>query len=322
MNNVLLESLMQDVSDKGAAYAKKYNEGGGKKTEMQALKKAASNAMDKYNSALEKETYKMWADEGNAVKTAVRTRYIPGAKRIQYKTNDDNYMTIEINSNDKYEVNLPMMQATIGRDAFADPAWFSKCGKLAYLVAEYIAERLGCGCFEYSTSQAMRDFDFPDNIDPLSDDGVVMALQQVIDSILYIESPDNPGVNLIKTTLKKDKRDRWYSPEWQHIREAMTARTDIGKINIVNTGKFTGLVLDAMHLIMTNGDFSVTSEAEKFDEDKPADKQADAQQEAEKPDEGKPADEKADAPAEAEVVASAKEEKKPGRKPGRKKAEK
>lgn len=276
MNNALLESLLKDVSDKGAAYAKKYNEGGGKKAEMQALKKAASNAVDKYNSALEKETYKAWNDEGDALKTAVRTRYIPGAKRIKYKTDDENYMTIEIDSNDKYEVNLPMMQATIGREAFADPGWFGKCGKLAYLVAEYIAERLGCGCFEYSMSQAMRDFHFPDGLDPLSDDGVVTALQQVIDSILYIDNPGNPGVNLIKTTLRQDKRGRYYSPEWQHIREAMTARTGIGKIDIVNTGKFTGLVLDAMHLIMTNGNFSVTTDAEKFDEDKPADEQAEA----------------------------------------------
>lgn len=276
MNTSLLETLMQDVRNRGAAYAKAYNEGGKKKAEMSALKKAAGSAMDKYNSALEKEIYKQWNEEGDAIKTAVRTRYIPGAKRIQYKTDDDNYMTVEINANEKYEVNLPQMQATIGREVFADPGWFGKCGKLAYLVAEYIAERLGCGCFEYSTSQAMRDFDFPADLDPLSDDGVVTALQQVIDSILYIDNPGTPGENLIHTTLKKDKRGRFYSPEWQHIREAMTARTEIGKINIVNTGKFTGYVLDAMHLIMTNGDFMVTTEAEKFDEDKPAEEQADA----------------------------------------------
>lgn len=300
MNNALLETLLQDARNKGAAYAKKYNEGGGKKTEMQALKKAASNAMDKYNSTLEKETYRAWAAEGDAVKSAVRTRYIPGAKRIQYKTDDDNYMTVEINANDKYEANLPMMQATIGSEAFADPGWFNKCGKLAYLVAEYIAERLGCGCFEYSTSQAMRDFNFPDGLDPLSDDGVVMALQQVIDSILYIDNPANPGKNIISTTLKKDKRDRWYSPEWQHIREAMTARTDIGKINIVNTGKFTGYILDAMHLIATNGDFMVTTDAEKFDEDKPAEEQADAPDEAKAED--KPDEAKVDVPAEPKAT--------------------
>ena len=272
MNQRLLDTLMQDARNRGAAYAKAYNEGGKKKSELSALKKAAGAAIDKYNSALEKQTYKQWNDEGDAVKTAVRTRFIPGAKKMQYKTDDDNYMTVEINSNDKYLCNLPMMQTVLGADVFSDSSWFAKCGKLAYLVSNYIAERLGCGCFEYSTTQAMRDFEFPDGIDPLSDDGVVMALQQVIDAILYIDDPENPGKNLIKTTLAKDKRGRWYSPEWQHIREAMTEAVEMGKINIVNTGKFTKLVLDAMHLIMTNGNFSVTTEAEKFDE--PADDSA------------------------------------------------
>lgn len=253
-----LNEMMENVTAKAIAYVKAYNDGK-KKSELKALKTAATNAVNEYNLELSKATYRRWAKEGDAVKTAIRVLYIPGARSIKYKTDDENYMTC-ILSDANFEVNLPQMQATLGTKAFADPKWFNKCEKLAYIVANAINEHMGnSAMFNYGIEDASKEFSFPEGMNPLDDEGVVYALQSVFDAILFIEDEDAPGNNLIKTRIKKDSRGNAFSVEWQYIRESMTANSGVGKVAVCNTGRFTSYILHAMHVILTSGDIGFES---------------------------------------------------------------
>lgn len=262
----MLQRLLDEAMAKATVYAQAYNAGGKKKSELQALKKAAMGAMDTYNKTLEKSTYRRWNAEGDPVKTAIRSLTMPG-KRFQFKTDDDNHMNVVIKDAD-IRVNLPMMQAVLGKDIFADAKWFNKAEKLAYLVAGRLNEHISNSVmFSYGIADASKEFDFPDYIDPMSDDGIVYALQVVFDSILYIDNPDEPFTNLIHTTLKQDSDGRYYAKEWTVIRERMTKDGGTNTVAICNTGRFTDLVVEAMHGIMNDGDFSLVADAsEQFPE--------------------------------------------------------
>jgi hypothetical protein len=264
-----VKTLLDKATSRAVNYAKAYNEHKTKKSELKAMRKLAVEALDDYNLELSKATYKQWAKEGDPVKTAIRSRVIPGALRFQFKTDDDDYMTI-VTRDKVYDVNLPMMQATIGADVFADPCWFNKAEKLAFLVATRLNRFTGNDVnFRYAIKEASKEFDFPAEINPLSDDGVVHALQCVFDSILYIDNPDNPGSNLIHTTLEQDSDGTYYAKEWQVIRESMTRDNGVNSVAICNTSKFTGYILNAMHGVLTNGAFGIVADAPEQDH-KPA----------------------------------------------------
>lgn len=257
-----LKELMETLEKKATEYAKAYNEHS-KKAELRVLKTAVSKAVDAYNLEVSKETYRKWAKEGDPVKTAIRTMFIPGAKSVQFKTDEDEYMTVVIRDLKTYEVNLPMMQATLGAKVFANADWFSRCEKLMFLVSNAINEHFNDSVmFKVSISDAAREFAFPAGVDPLSDDGIVHALQAVFDSILFINDPDNDGSNIIRTRLKQDKRGRYYSTEWDYIRESMTMNAGVAKIQVCNTGKFTSYILHAMHTVMTNGSFDLACDGD------------------------------------------------------------
>lgn len=260
--SIQLSKMLEDATKAATDYAAAYNANAGK-ARLKALKKAATNAFDEYNLCLSRETYRAWAKEGDAVRTAIRLRFVPNAKKVAFKTNDDDYMTVVIGDNTKYPVNLPQMQATLGTDAFNDPHWFSKCEKLMYAAANIINEHLGNGSvFNMNISDAGREFNFTSEIDSLDDECVVTALQTIFDSILFIEDPDNEGANLIKTRIEHDKYGNPYSVDWQYIRESMTMNTGCCDIKMCNTGKFTAFVADVMHKIITTGTFKFDIDGE------------------------------------------------------------
>lgn len=256
-----LERMLNDALAKATSYAKAYNEGGKKKSELSALKKSAMAAMDTYNSVLAKDTYRRWNAEGDPVKTAIRSWTIPNSKKFQFKTDDDNYMTVVV-KDAECRVNLPMMQVVLGKQIFAQPNWFDKAEKLAFIIATRLNEHISnSAVFKYEIAEASSEFSFPDSINPLSDDGVVYAIQEVFDSILYIDNPDNPGTNLIHTTLKMDADGNYYAKEWTVIRERMTKDGGKNTVAICNTGRFTDLIVEAMNGILTNGDFGIVADA-------------------------------------------------------------
>ena len=256
-----VEKLLEEATAKGAEYAKLYNTHSAGKKSLKASRSDAMDAIDKFNFALAKATYRRWAAEGDPIRTAVRGLYIPGCKKFKFKADDEDYMTVTI-VDAQIEANLPMMQAVLGADVFHDPAWFAKCEKLCYLVSNVINEHINdMAAFPMTVSEAAQAFDFGD-IDPLTDEGVIAALGQVYDSILFLDNPDVPGTNIIKPVSRTDKRGNVYSREWTYIRESMTANGGVGVVNLCNTGRFTSYILHSMHLSMTNGTIAAAYEGD------------------------------------------------------------
>lgn len=263
-----LDEMMNGIVEAASAYARAYNDGA-KKSELKVLKSAANDACSKYNLELSKATYRQWAKEGDPVKTAIRNLFVPGTKKLSFKTDDENYMTVHI-LDSQFECNLPQMQATLGTGVFNDPKWFAKAEKLAFIVSNHLNQTMNNSpLFKYEVSQAAKDFEF-DGIDPLSEEGVGIALQSVIDAILFIEDPENSGENLIKARMREDESGK-YSPEWNVIYHSMTARDGVNSLKVANTGMFTTLVMEAMNRILTNGTvkFEITGNYEMPKADEP-----------------------------------------------------
>lgn len=254
-----LEFLLNDASTKASTYVSAYNEGGKRKSELQALKKQAMAAMDSYNLELSKNTYKQWNDEGNPVLTAVRLKNVPSAKKIKFTTDDYNQMSFTM-AEAEYRVSLPMMQKVLGTEVFADPKWFHKAEMFAYQVAMRLNKTLGDSAnFRYEIDKVSREFSFPDGIDPLTDEGAIHALQIVIDSILFIDDPDNPGKNKIATVMKQDAYG-YYSEAWSFVREGLTYESR-DEIFIKNSTKFISLILGAMNKMLNKEAFTLIAEA-------------------------------------------------------------
>lgn len=259
MNTKALNVFYADMENKAVAYCEAYN--GQPRADKKALKEkkdAAMAAAAKYNEELAKATYREWDKEGHAVETAIRVRYVPGTIKLSMKPNDSDVAIARVSTDNNYKANLPMMAATIGKKAFASADWFEKCEKLAYLIASRVSKHLSSGAtFKYQIADASRKFSFPEGVNPMTDAGVCAALQQVYDAICMM--PDEKGNNLIHVDVQKDKDDgSVFSNQWTFIREAMTREgKDLGSIEIYNTGRFTGLIADAMHSAMTRRNFSI-----------------------------------------------------------------
>lgn len=264
--NELTQRLYDDMLEKAQDYIDAYNEGGHGKKELKLKREAANAACSSFNLQTSKDCYKAWAADGNPVKRAAEQYLIPGAKRIAFKADPDtDVMDYEIKDTE-YPVNLPMMQKTLGAGVFNDAGWFNKASKLAVIVAENLNERCGGSSkFTYQVSSAARAFNFPADVNPLSDDGVVYALQIVMDSILFIDDPEHPGQNKIHVQLCTDSTGRPYAKEWTVIRERMTKDAGRNKVAICNTGKFTDYILQAINGIITDGTFSLVADAPDAD---------------------------------------------------------
>lgn len=249
INNERIQNFYDEMQNAATNYVLAYNEHNRTKKELKAMKKLATEKVDSYNQELAKETYKSWAAEGNPVEIAIRTRFVPGCLRASFKTNDDDVMTLKFD-HIEFLANLPMMMATLGAGVFADPDWFKKVEKLTWLIAARINKKLcDSAAFVYKIEDASKEFEFPEGVNPLTDDGVVHALQEIFDSILFV--PDEDGQNKIHTTMKTDTDGSVYSPEWECIRESMTKAGYINEVLICNTGKMTEFIANAMYGIYT-----------------------------------------------------------------------
>lgn len=252
INNAKVNNFRKNMEESAAAYVRAYNEHKPKK-ELKSMKSLAKAALDSYNLELSKATYQHWAEIGDPIKQALIERFVPGAQKCSFKT-DDNDVMVAVFKDAEYEINLPMMQVVLGADAFADADWFAKIEKLAWIIAGRVNVELGEKVgFEYKISDAANAFDFDGDITSI--DGVSAALQSVFDSILFIA--DENGENKIKADVVTLDDGSKICKAWYYVREAMTRRGGDarGQIVVGNTGLMTSLIADAMHVILTSRDF-------------------------------------------------------------------
>lgn len=235
-------------------YVSAYNGHAASQEELKALKKSADTKVTQYNMELSKDRYKEWAAAGDAVRTAIRERVIRDAQKVVYKTDNETDTKTASYKNVDYDVNLPMMQATIGADKFADANWFSRIEKLAYLLANRIAAEVGNKTtFRYNVSEMASAFEFESGCNMKDIKSIAKALQVVFDSIVS----DVPTIKAEVTKLD-DGTPVCYA--WTYIKESMTKRgIQRGTLEIGNTGLMTALIADAMHQLMTSADFGAVA---------------------------------------------------------------
>lgn len=239
-----LETMMNRVNEKVNAYVSAYNDGA-KKSVLKGLKSVANDEIKKYNLQLSIDTYRAWQEQGDPVKTAIMTGVIAGAKKLRFRTDDDDKMTATI-VDAEYPVDLPQMYVTLGEGVFHAEDWFSKASKLCWsFVMERNKENGDSVTFQYYIDEISKEFAFPAGIDVTTYEGKIMALQMTFDAILFIEDAKNPGMNLIRAT----------GEEWGFIRDLMTYDAGFIKIGVKNTGAFTNLVMRAMYKAINNKKF-------------------------------------------------------------------
>lgn len=255
--NKRLEEMRTAMIAAATTYAAAYNKHESKAT-LKTLKSAAKLALDNYNIELAKETYKQWNAEGNPVKTAIRCRVVPHAQKCNFKVTDDDIMTVNFSENTAYDVDLPLLQSVIGAEKFANKNWLAMSEKLAWLIAARFNEKLGDNpAFKYEVTDAAKAFQFPDGVNPYTDDGIIVALQSIFDAILFI--PDETGKrNRIHIERKELADGTVYSQATEVIYNSFTCKGNSrGHLAVCGTGRMHALIADAMHVILTNGDFGL-----------------------------------------------------------------
>ena len=256
-----LKELKAAMEAAAITYASKYNsEERVKKSELKKLKSASDDAVSAYNLELSQTYYRMWNEEGDAVRTAIRYRNIPNAKKVSFKTDDDDRMTVSIVDNDNYPVNLFVLQATVGITAFTSVDWFVKVERLASVVATRISKELECGdAWVYATQNDIScSGSFRAN--PYSDAGIIAALQECMDAICFIASKDDAEKNVIQCNVGTLDDGSVYSPEWRIIRESMTRNCGCNRLAVCNTAKMASYIVDAMHALLTLGELTLVVE--------------------------------------------------------------
>ena len=245
-----LTEMLDDVRIATVAYADAYN---AKKpdAELKALKKCATDALNAYNLRVSEETYRKWAEEGDAVKQALSRMYIPGAKKITYRPNKTTgVMNATIKDNPRYRCSLTRMQQTIGAEHFHESDWFDKLQALCLMMANAVKSQFGVTDLEYTVSQAAKVFKFADNANLSSNTSATKALQQVVDSILYIPVTDAKGrtVNDIKCKTS----------HYSYIREILTTGGDEpGDIGIYDCTRVEGLIQDVIYMILNKKGYNL-----------------------------------------------------------------
>lgn len=214
------------------------------------LQKIAKEAEDAYNAEVERLQYLAWAEEGSPVETAIRERFVRNGKKVAYKTTDTGRYYQEI-TDAEFKADLLAMEAVVGSDGFHDADWFTKVQKLAVLLANSLNKQLSNNPnFQYLVDEAVSEFKFADDADLSSDASAIKALQQTVDSILFIPIKNKKGDEVNRLKVIK--------PAWVSISQSMTKQgKDPGSVSIGKTGKMCELVMDAMHCLLTGKPFKL-----------------------------------------------------------------
>lgn len=243
-----MQEFYDDVVEKAGIAAAAINAGKPEK-ETSKLKKAATDAMATYNTEAARVAFVKWAEEGNPIEQAVRTYYVPEAKKVMFKKAKGTEQVYVEYGPAEIAIDLFQLEDVVGKDKFHDPDWFKPVENLALLIANATNKDMGGNiAFAYAVSEAAREFKFSEEADPKSAKSMAKALQQTVDGILYLPVADQSGreLNGLKVT----------TAAWHYIRESMTKRgKKPGSVQIMSPAAACELVLDVMYIIINNKKF-------------------------------------------------------------------
>lgn len=242
MANKTLKEMLEDAQVKANAAAEAIN-GGKTQKEISKLKEIAKAAVDSYNDAAARKAYREWAEAGDAIKTALTVLYVPHAKKVSYPVDNESGKAKAKIADGKIEINLSVIEETIGTKHFHDESWFTKVEALGLIIADKLNEDLGNDeGFVYEVREKTKEFSFAENADIHSKNSMVKAVQEIVDAILFIPQKNKKGkeVNAIKVE----------GPHWVTIRESLTGRGGVGKVGISNTAILSTLIAEQCYQIL------------------------------------------------------------------------
>ena len=250
-----LKELYDSMAEKAGDVIAAMN-AGKSEDDVKALKKLVTTELEKYNrEAARVFIAERIAEGSNPVEAVARKLYIPEAKRVSYKKNNKTGVRfLEITTDAEARFDPFHLESVAGVEKFHDPKWFDeKVSALALLIANATNDDLDRNIgFVYAVSDAAKVFSFGPDADPKSTASMTKALQQTVDSILYIPTANANGetVNSLKVRTQA----------WKFIEKAMTKRTRTpGEIGVYDPTIACDLVFEIIHVLLNNGTFKVVS---------------------------------------------------------------
>lgn len=215
-----------------------------------AKKKAASDAVTKYNTELAEQAFQKWMAAGNPVENALRFRYIPDAIKVEYKKAKGGTRHVQI-SNTRIKIDPFHLEKCVGTDKFAVADWFEiKGSKLADLVIALSVKKLKVPGFTWPVEKAVKEFHFKNGDDPLSTECMTSAIQQTIDSILYIPVTDKDGNTKNMIDVPEEA--------WEYFKTALRRKgKTAGSIHVSGAEYTPELLFDIAYKILNNQPFEI-----------------------------------------------------------------
>lgn len=215
--------------------------GGKPAAETDPLKDKVDAALDAYNASATADAYEAWNAQEKPVEAILRDRFVPGIKRVQFRTDKETGLMTATIKDAETRASLVKYAGECGYGNFAEGRdWWTKVQALAFIMADAFNKELCSNSqFVYEVEKAATLYDFGKDANPASKTSCVKALQACFDSIL-------PGV-------------RANSHDVAYIRASMTRNGGVGKIIYGGTHKMADFVADAMHQRLVGEEFVVTT---------------------------------------------------------------
>lgn len=245
-----LKRLWKEFTEACKAYCISANAGASEKV-LRAKTQVVGAALDDYNTEVEHEWYRIWDKTAEGVVYhAIVDRDVPDIVTVRFSIGDDGYYGPSY-STKVIRARLTEIAHVFGNEKFADPEWFKFVEGLAYIHATKLNRTLvkGDADFAYKVSDAAKLFCVTDKV--YSSRNFFGMLQKVFDVII--------GEGVVAVETEEDDDGVPFCRAWTSITNNITHEDKKvkGGTIIGSTAKFSQLVADVMHVLMTGGNFGL-----------------------------------------------------------------
>ena len=239
MTEKTLEMLYDELKEAAVKAAETANDPDASDELIKQAKVVMNDRLLRYNRQAAKVAYLNWNTMEHPVVEALKTLYVPDAKRATVRKDRKTGKYIAaVNDDKEYKIDLNEMMKTIGAEKFQDRRWFAACQKAVYIIAGNLSKDLGNSKeFLHYLDEAGKAFNFSEEVDPTSNNSCVKALQFIVHAIVP-EASREGDLKEKFTVVKKD---------WIYIRESLTKNGGVGKVVMSDTSKIVEFVEDVLY---------------------------------------------------------------------------
>ena len=157
----------------------------------------------KHNKAAMNEAFAILRANENPMLAAIERLEIYTTKVVANKNKDTDIITYDLDPKAQTFIDLLAFENFCrGKQIAHDPAWKHKIEKFNYLCALRIAKELGLSVEDVKKKYHIDDKAMEQDMGktPTSNTQMLAQLQTIVDSIIYLDNPNNPGHNVYKAT--------------------------------------------------------------------------------------------------------------------------